>query len=98
MSMLQDVLREERERAERMQAALARELEKLPRGYISRKMIRGKPAFYLQRREGDKVVGRYIPKEELEGLRQGIARRKQLLAMDREAKETLRRIGRALKP
>ena len=43
--------------------------EQLPRGYISRKMIRGKQAFYLQRRK-DKVVGRYIPSEELDKLRQ----------------------------
>ena len=51
------------------------ELESLPRGYISRKMIRGRETFYLQWKEGGKVKSRYLKSDEVEGFRGQIRRR-----------------------
>ena len=57
------------------QQALLHELESLPRGYISRKMIRGRETFYLQWKEGGKVKSRYLKSDEVEGFRGQIRRR-----------------------
>jgi len=55
--------------------ALRDVLETLPKGYVSRKLIRGKETFYLQWREGRKVRSKYIKKDDVEGLREEIRRR-----------------------
>ena len=57
------------------QQTLLHELESLPRGYISRKMIRGRETFYLQWKEGGKVKSRYLKSDEVEGFRGQIRRR-----------------------
>ena len=57
------------------QQTLLHELESLPRGYISRKMIRGRETFYLQWKEGGKVKSRYLKSDEVEGIRGQIRRR-----------------------
>jgi hypothetical protein len=97
MSILLDMLREEKKRAFAMKSAIQQEIRDLPKGYISRKVIRGKPAFYLQRREGGKVVGHYIPKEELEQVSKEVLRRRELRAIEKGIDENLKRIQKALK-
>ncbi len=55
---------------------LQREIDKLPVGYISKKTIKGKIQFYLQRREGNKVIGTYIKCEDVDLVSEGIDKHK----------------------
>lgn len=54
---------------------LRRTLLELPKGYISRKVIRGRETFYLQWREGEKVKSQYVNKADVDNLREQIRRR-----------------------
>ena len=38
---------------------IERELQSLPHGYISKKVIHGKTQYYLQRRVGKRIIGKY---------------------------------------
>ncbi len=62
----------------RSRDSLLNEIKSLPKGYISSKTIHGKTRFYLQHRDGLKVVGKYVKESELPLLRQQIDRRKEL--------------------
>lgn len=48
----------------------------LPTGYISKKTIKGNKQYYLQKREGGKVVGSYIRASYVGSVSKGIERRK----------------------
>ena len=51
------------------------ELKSLPKGYISRKVIRGRETFYLQWKESGKVKSKYLKHDEVDGFREQIRRR-----------------------
>jgi len=53
------------------------ELSNLPRGYISRKTIRGKKYLYLQSRKSNTFTSRYLKSEETDTVIKQIALRKQ---------------------
>lgn len=52
------------------------EMHTLPIGYISKKTIKGNAQYYLQRREGAKIVGTYIRIDEVGDVSAKIERRK----------------------
>lgn len=54
---------------------IERELQGLPLGYISTKVIHGKTQYYLQKRVGKRVVGKYIPEDEVISVKKGLSRR-----------------------
>ena len=58
---------------------LEREIDKLPIGYISKKTIKGRIQFYLQRREGNKVTSIYIKFEDVDSVSEGIDKRKKFI-------------------
>ena len=58
---------------------LEREIDKLPIGYISKKTIKGRVQFYLQRREGNKVTSIYIKIEDVDSVSEGIDKRKKFI-------------------
>ena len=97
MSVLDSVLQEEYERSERMKFAMESELNELPKGYISKKKIAGKSYCYLQQRIKMKIIGAYIPPEELAAVRKQIDRRKQLEESIRELKINMKKIKRVTK-
>lgn len=53
------------------------ELEKLPKGYISKKTISGKQYSYLQIKTGGKLTGEYLKNEEVEHISGQLALRKE---------------------
>lgn len=55
------------------------ELFSLPIGYISKKNIKGNVQYYLQRREGARIVGAYIRNDEVEEVTAKIERRKSII-------------------
>lgn len=57
-------------------AHIEKEMQTMPIGYISKKTIKGKSQNYLQRREGNRIVGKYISADELEDMVAKIERRK----------------------
>ena len=76
MTILEEVLLEEYNRILRTEALIRKELQDLPKGYISRKTIKGKEYFYLQFREDGKIRSRYIKREHLQSFQEKIELRK----------------------
>lgn len=97
MSILMGVLKEELDRLDRQQGAYERDLKELPKGYISKKNIRGKVCYYLQHRDGSKVVSKYISANDLPVLEAQVARRKQLEASLRRVREDRKQLRKVLK-
>ena len=96
MSILMEVLQEELDRLDRQQVAYKSHLRELPRGYISKKKIRGKESYYLQYREGAKIVSKWIPAANLQEVEKQVDQRKMLEASLRRVKEDQKKLRRAL--
>ncbi len=97
MSALDDLFAEEYERLKRMQSAMERELDRLPKGYLSKKNIGGKQYYYFQRRSGSKIVSSYVAPSVVKEYEAKIARRKQLEASVRECKANIIRLEKVMK-
>lgn len=80
MSVLSAMVAKEKNRNENMIAEYSRELETLPKGSIKSKTVKGRAYYYLTFRAGDKVVTKYIGKDEglVVPMRGQLARRKQV--------------------
>lgn len=61
-------------------AELEEKIWDLPRGYISKKTINNNISYYLQWKENGKTKSKYIQKSQLENVKEGIEKRKQLEA------------------
>lgn len=96
MSILEEVLVEEYERSERVSRALATELAGLPRGSVREREINGRTYYYLQYREGNHVRSDYVSREDVEGLRERLARRKEVIAALKEQERSRKQIEKAL--
>lgn len=96
MSVLEDVLREEYARSLRLSHLMEKELASLPKGSVRVRMIRGREYYYLNHREGDRVLSDYIPASEVEAIRAKVARRRELKAALKEQERSRRQIERAL--
>lgn len=66
------------ENAAQLYERLTEELAALPKGYISKKTIKGNTQYYLQWREDGKLKSKYIRKDDLASMEQKIARRKEI--------------------
>lgn len=62
MRIIKSVLEEELDNSLRMQIEYEKALENLPRGSLSKKVIKGRPYYYLNERKGSKVVSKYLGK------------------------------------
>jgi len=60
MRVLKGILKDSLAYYERLQRDLERRLARLPKGSVKRRCIRGHWYYYLQRREGGKVVHQYL--------------------------------------
>jgi len=67
---------------------LYQELETLPKGYLSKKVIKGLTYFYLQYPENGKLVSRYVPKDKVEELSALLRRRKEIEKILKQANQT----------
>ena len=77
--------------------ALQQELDGLPRGYVSKKEIKGRDYFYLQHREGQQIKSQLIKQGSLESVLESIRRKKQLKLEIREIEREQKQIQRMLK-
>ncbi len=73
------------------------ELFSLPIGYISKKNIKGNVQYYLQRREGTRIVGSYIRSDEVEEVTAKIERRKSIIEELALISERLEQLEQAAK-
>lgn len=76
---------------------LEEELSSLPVGYISKKTIKGNTQYYLQRREGTKVVGSYIRNDQVKDISDKIERRKSIVEEVSAIRERLLKLEQAAK-
>ena len=97
MSILDDVLAEEYERLTRMKTRMQEEYLSLPKGYLSRKVIRGYECYYFQHREGNKVVGSYVREEDVPKYVELIDRRRSLKKSINDINKQLKKLERAIK-
>ena len=97
MSVLDEVLEEEYDRLQRMRSAMKIEYDALPKGSISKKSIRGCDCYYLQYREGEKIISKYIKKAELAHVSEKIERRRNLKKSLRDIDVEMKKIKRAIK-
>ncbi len=88
MSVLMSLLSKEESRNEKMLSAYNQELETLPKGSIKAKKSGNKVYYYLIFRDGDKVVTKYVGKDEesLIPIREQLERRKQVEEMIKKLK------------
>lgn len=100
MTVLEEVLLEEYKRILRTEALIKKELEQLPRGYISIKKINGRNYYYLQFRQDSKVKSQYIKTAEVDAVREGLALRKKdmdaLASLEKSKKAIVRALGRKI--
>ena len=97
MSQLTKVLRDEYERLDRDRVVYSEELMHLPKGYISKKNIRGRVVYYLQYRDGKKIVSKHISRNNVPDVETQIARRKELEVSLRQIAEDQNRLRKILK-
>ncbi len=57
---------------------ITKEIESLPKGYVSKKVIYGKERYYRQWTENGKLKSEYIPMDKYEEVKEGIEKRKEL--------------------
>lgn len=101
MSIISALLTKEKNRNESMIVEYTRELDILPRGTIKEKKVKDKVYYYLLFRDGDKVITKYLGKNEesLILIKEQLERRKQLeymLKKLKEEKEKIKRLETAL--
>lgn len=89
MSIISTLLIKEKNRNESMIIEYTRELDILPKGTIKEKKVKDKIYYYLLFREGDKVITKYLGRNEesLILIKEQLARRKQLECMLQKLKE-----------
>jgi hypothetical protein len=83
MSLLLEIVAEEKSRIENMIASYESELSTLPRGSLVCKKVKNHEYYYLQFREGKKTVSAYVggKSEKTDTLQRQIDRRRQIEKM-----------------
>jgi len=97
MSILNGIMREEYDRLNRDIDKIELEIEHLPKGYISEKVINQRLYYYLQFRESGKVKSIYLKSDQVEYYRRLIAYRNELLSKLKEMKSDCAKLERVLK-
>ena len=78
MRVLKGILHDSLVYYQRLERDLKRRLSRLPEGSVKRRRIKGHVYYYLQRRNGGKVVHRYLGRQKPVDLLKGIGERRQL--------------------
>jgi len=83
MSLLSQIVAEEKDRIKKMISEYEQELTTLPKGTLVCKKVKGNHYFYLQFRNGKKTVSAYVGGEadKVDELRERINRRKHIESM-----------------
>jgi len=68
MKVLKGILKDSLVYYQRLERDLVQRLSKLPKGSVKRRQIKGRAYYYLQRREGSKVLHQYLGRKKPEAL------------------------------
>ncbi len=90
MNVLKSVLKDSKDYYIKLDEEIKKRLSKLPEGSIKKRNLRGHNYYYLQKREGGKVVHKYLGKEKPSELEKQLKER-------RELKSELKKVHEALK-
>lgn len=99
MSALQSILREEKQRLERLCRKYRLEMAKLPKGTISMKERKDRYYAYLVYRERGKIIFKYLggsDSDKVRKIRERIKSRKKLEPLFKRAQGSLKEIKKAL--
>ena len=99
MSIVKDILRDERDRLNLLKDQIGKQIISLPKGSLSRKKRSNRYYYYLAFRKEAKVVFKYVGKEnspEINFLENDIKQRRKLEKRLREIKVSLKDIKRGL--
>jgi len=94
MKVLKGILKDSKEYYEKEKKLIEKELLKLPKGNIKKRKIGNNYYYYLQHREGKKVVHDYLGKSEPKEIIKKIKRRKVLLNELQKVKDSLRLLSK----
>lgn len=94
MKILKGILDESKEYYEKEQEELNEELSKLPKGSIKKRKIGKKIYYYLQYREGNKVIHDYLGKSEPKEIIDKLKRRKALEKELKTVKDSLKLLSK----
>ena len=78
MRVLQGILRDSLVYYQRLERDIKRRLGRLPEGSVKRRRIKGRVYYYLQRRNGSKVVHRYLGRQKPVELLKEVQERRRL--------------------
>lgn len=78
MKVLKSILKDSLSYYQRLDRELQRRLARLPEGSVKRRRIKGRVYYYLQRRNGSKVIHRYLGRQKPVELLKDIHERRQL--------------------
>ena len=74
--MIMNTVLQEKRRIDFMLEKYEAVLDSLPKGSLSERKVNGKTYYYLKYRDGNKVVSKYIPREQAEETRSLIEKRR----------------------
>jgi len=100
MSTLMDIINEEKNRLEKLLIFYDKEIQKLPKGFISRKKINGNIYYYRCYRKDNSVKTIYLGTEKSDNfnkIQEQISERRKLEHLKRKTKENLLEAKRALR-
>ncbi|MCQ2551162.1 MAG: hypothetical protein MJ146_03070 [Clostridia bacterium] len=93
---MEEVLIEEYLRLKRIQSAVEKELEVLPKGSLQVKTIHGVKCTYLAYREGDKVKSKYVNEKDVGKVADLIEKRRSDTESLKDIKRSIKQIEKAL--
>ncbi|PIZ14391.1 hypothetical protein COY52_12775 [Candidatus Desantisbacteria bacterium CG_4_10_14_0_8_um_filter_48_22] len=95
MRVLTGILQESKEYYIAIQKELNKRIGSLPKGSVKKRNIYGRTYYYLQLRNGEKVVHKYLGKEKPVLIEKDLKKRKLMLQQLKEAKQALEIIRRS---
>ncbi|MCK4695670.1 MAG: hypothetical protein KAT74_07895 [Candidatus Cloacimonetes bacterium] len=99
MSIVKDILKDEKERLIILKNQIEEQIVSLPKGSLSKKKRSNKWYFYLAYRDGKKIIFKYVGKEnssKVISLDKAICKRRKLEKRLRDIKKDLKDIKRGL--
>lgn len=99
MSIIKDILSEEKERLEKIIKSYEKEIDNLPRGYISLKEINNNKYVYRSYRQKDKVKSVYLGKpgsDKVKKVQEKIKERKNYEKLLKQAKKNLKEVEKVV--
>ena len=95
MKIIKGILKDSKDYYRKAKAELEREISKLPKGSIKKRKIGGGIYYYLQYRDDEKVIHKYLGKSMPDEIISKIKKRKALKNELKKVKEALKLLSKA---